>query len=94
MSTYLVAFAISNFKYIENYAGPIRLDRIKHRIFYQNNLNYEKVKYQLEISEKLLDTMQEYFKTNYTLNKLEQIGIGSERNEVIAMENWGLIVYQ
>ncbi|CAH2070884.1 unnamed protein product, partial [Iphiclides podalirius] len=91
MSTYLVAYVISDFKYLEtNYTS---MDNVTKTIrlwtrpeFLQNG------KYALNITQKLLEFYEHVFGVPYALDKLDLIAIPDFSSG--AMENWGLITFR
>lgn len=91
MSTYLIAFIVSDYDIYENYDGVITKKRTKHRILANKNFknSYE---LPLRVGEELLDDLVGYVGVNYDLPKMDQIGIADF--EAGAMENWGLVTYQ
>lgn len=91
MSTYLIAFVVSDFASIENYSGPLLESRLKHRIFRPTNQYANGIEFSLKTSEDVLTYMEEYFGHPYTFPKMDQIGVPSMGG---AMENWGLVIYK
>lgn len=82
MSTYLVAFVVSDFvsmKY-DNFGVWARSDAIKS------------AKYALDVGPKILKHLEKYFGTDYPLPKLDMIALPDF--SAGAMENWGLITYR
>lgn len=84
MSTFLVAFAISDFNYTRS--G-------RHRIFAQPE-TVSNLEYALNISEITLRKLEDYFGLNFTLEKLDAFAVPASYFEESAMENWGLVVYE
>lgn len=89
MPSYLIAFVISDFEYVENYAGNIQDNRVKHRVYRQKDSYIGSTAFPLEFGEEMLDYMGEYFGHPYTFPKMDQIGIQGHSG---AMENWGLVI--
>ncbi|XP_063619786.1 aminopeptidase N-like [Cydia splendana] len=91
MSTYLVAYIVSDFKSVEttyiskdNITKPIRVWTRPELI--------NKASYALTITPKLLEYYEEVFGLPYVLDKLDLIAIPDFSSG--AMENWGLITFR
>ncbi|MEE6461812.1 hypothetical protein FKM82_001413 [Ascaphus truei] len=87
MSTYLVCFAIHQFKYVERTSArgiPLRI--------YAQPLQLHTAEYAANITKIVFDYFEEYFNMNYSLPKLDKIAIPDFGTG--AMENWGLITYR
>lgn len=91
MSTYLIAYVVSDFKIFENYEGPILESRKKHRVL-ANYHYYDDVASPLLWSEQVIDDISGYLDTPYTFPKMDQIGL--TQFAAGAMENWGLVTYR
>ncbi|ALC45618.1 CG5849, partial [Drosophila busckii] len=86
MSTYLVAFVISNFESIsETYRGVTQSVYATHHML-------DKGRSALKNAVKAVATLEDYFGLSYTLPKLDHVAL--KRNHGSAMENWGLITYK
>ncbi|XP_064119504.1 aminopeptidase N-like [Macrobrachium nipponense] len=85
MSTYLVAFLVSNFEY---QAAPGD-DTFK---VWTRPEALPQADYSLEVGPKVLSSFEKYFDVQYTLPKLDMVAITDF--EAGAMENWGLILYR
>lgn len=70
MSTYLVAFIVSDFEYREK----ISANGFKHRIYAQPN-KIDRVQFALDKSDKILTALSNYLEVNYTLPKMDQAAI-------------------
>ncbi|CAH8469708.1 unnamed protein product [Schistosoma intercalatum] len=86
MSTYLLAFVVSQFSNIQrtdnrgrNFTVWARPDKIRS------------AEYALDIGIKLLGYFEDYFGIPYSLPKMDMIAIN--KTSMMAMENWGLITY-
>nr|XP_036212717.1 aminopeptidase N isoform X2 [Bactrocera oleae] len=86
MSTYLVAFVISNFVYIsEEYRG------VQQRIFTSPRVA-DKGRKALKNAVRTVAMLEDYFGVDYPLAKLDHVAL--KNNYGAAMENWGLITYK
>jgi len=87
MSTYLVAFVVGEFDFVEGNDA----DGVKIRVFTPKGKAVQG-QFALEVARKCLPFYKDYFRIGYTLPKLDLIAIP---NFVIgAMENWGLVTYR
>nr|XP_005019903.3 glutamyl aminopeptidase [Anas platyrhynchos] len=87
MSTYLVCFAVHQFKFVErtsNRGIPLRV--------YAQPLQLHTAEYAANVTKIVFDFFEEYFNMNYSLPKLDKIAIPDFGTG--AMENWGLITYR
>ncbi|XP_067616976.1 aminopeptidase N [Eurosta solidaginis] len=82
MSTYLVAYAISDFKHITN--GNFSVWARKDAI--------QSASYALSVGPKILRFLEEYFDLAFPLPKIDMIALPDF--QAGAMENWGLITYR
>ena len=87
MSTYLVAFIIGDFEYIEKY----NKNNVRIRV-YGIFENLDKLNFALDVCTKSLDWYEDWFGIRYPLQKLDLIGIPDF--DAGAMENWGLITFR
>jgi len=87
MSTYLLAFVISELEYVE---GKTK-DNVMVRVLTTPGKK-DKAKFPLEVAIKSLEFYINYFKIDYPLPKLDLIAIPDFESG--AMENWGLITYR
>ncbi|XP_077477502.1 glutamyl aminopeptidase [Stigmatopora argus] len=87
MSTYLVCFAVHQFKYMERKSArgiPLRI--------YTQPSQLSTAKYAADTTKVIFDYFEEYFNMNYSITKLDKIAIPDFGTG--AMENWGLITYR
>uniref|UniRef100_A0A0B8RZR1 Aminopeptidase n=1 Tax=Philothamnus irregularis TaxID=1899461 RepID=A0A0B8RZR1_9SAUR len=87
MSTYLVAWAVHQFKYEERNSSrgiPLRV--------YAQPLQLKTAIYAANVTKVVFDYFEEYFNMSYSLPKLDKIAIPDFGTG--AMENWGLITYR
>ncbi|GAA6222143.1 endoplasmic reticulum aminopeptidase 2-like [Lates japonicus] len=87
MSTYLVAFVISDFKSITaTTSSGVQVS------IYAAPQKWLQTHYALEVAVKMLDFYEEYFNIRYPLPKQDLIAIPDFQSG--AMENWGLTTYR
>jgi puromycin-sensitive aminopeptidase len=87
MSTYLLAFIIGEFEYIEGFSK----NKISIRVFTTKNKRHQS-KFALEVAIKSLDFFEEYFDIAYPMPNLDLIAIPDF--EPAGMENWGAITFR
>ena len=87
MSTYLLAFIIGDFEYIESKTKR----NIKVRVFTTPGKKHQ-AKFAINCAVKTLDFYEKYFDIAYTLKTLDMIAIPDFSSG--AMENWGAITYR
>lgn len=82
MSTYLIAFVVSDFDYLKNgnFAVWARHEAIPQ------------AKYSLDVGPKLLKFFENYFQIKFPLPKVDMIALPDFAAG--AMENWGLITFR
>ncbi|KAI1297726.1 hypothetical protein EDD11_007006 [Mortierella claussenii] len=90
MSTYLLAFAVGDFEYIETTTTKLATP-ITCRVYTLPGL-VEQGRFALEITPKILEYFTEIFGITYPLPKLDHIAVPDF--DAGAMENWGLITYR
>ncbi|XP_043099183.1 aminopeptidase N [Puntigrus tetrazona] len=89
MSTYLVAFVVSDFKYINSKDKKGVLVRIWAR---KKAIEDRQGDYALKITQPILEFFEKYYNTSYPLSKSDQIALPDFSSG--AMENWGLVTYR
>jgi len=87
MSTYLLAYAVGKFDFIEKYSEH----GVKVRVYTPPNKSYQG-KHALNVATKALDFYDNYFNIPYPLTKLDLIAVADFA--IGAMENWGLVTYR
>lgn len=87
MSTYLLAFIIGEFEFIEGYTN----DKIQVRVFTTAGKSHQ-AKFALDVAIKSLEFYNEYFGVKYPLPVLDLIAIPDF--ESAAMENWGAVTFR
>lgn len=86
ISTYLVAFVISDFGSIsETYRGITQS-------IYTSPTSKEKGQVALKNAVRTVAALEDYFGVSYPLPKLDHVAL--KKNYGAAMENWGLITYK
>ncbi|CAH2096717.1 unnamed protein product [Euphydryas editha] len=88
MSTYLVAYVISKFSYVES---PPELSDTKFRIWARNDA-IDQTSYAAHIGPKVLSHFEKWFNVSFPLPKQDMFAIPDFAAG--AMENWGLITYR
>ncbi|KAF4094945.1 hypothetical protein G5714_024023 [Onychostoma macrolepis] len=88
MSTYLLAFIVSDFGFIEQ-----NIEGLQIRIFArQEAINAGQGQYALNVTGPILKFFEKYYNVSYPLFKSDQIALPDF--SFGAMENWGLITYR
>lgn len=87
MSTYLLAFIVGEFDYVEGFdANGV------HIRVYTPMAKSEQGEFALDVAKKTLPFYSNYFNVKYPLPKLDLIAIPDF--SAGAMENWGLVTYR
>lgn len=86
MSTYLAAFVVSDFDFVENGSQKVyaRPEAVKDGL----------ADYGLKAGVELLKIIEDFVQVNYSLQKMDQISFPDEYFAAGAMENWGLVTYR
>ncbi|MEK7586123.1 MAG: M1 family metallopeptidase [Patescibacteria group bacterium] len=87
MSTYLLAFIIGEFEFVEGYTK----DKVQVRVFTTKGKKHQ-AKFALQVAIKSLEFYNKYFDIPYPLPVLDLIAIPDF--ESAAMENWGAITFR
>ncbi len=87
MSTYLLAFIVGDFEYIEKETR----DRVRVRVFTTPGKK-DQAKFALDVAVKCLEFYNKYFGIDYPLPVLDMIAIPDFAAG--AMENWGAVTYR
>lgn len=87
MSTYLLAFIVGDFEYLESKTNR----NIRVRVYTVPNKKHQ-AKFALDITVKVLEFYEKYFDIKYPLPVLDMIAIPDFASG--AMENWGAITYR
>ena len=88
MSTYLVAFVVSKFEYVEE---TLSSNNVRFRIWSTPN-TLDQTQYAKQIGPRILEYFETYFNVKFPLPKQDMIAIPDFGAG--AMENWGLITYR
>ncbi|XP_040426085.1 aminopeptidase N [Cygnus olor] len=88
MSTYLLAFIVSQFDYVHNDSGNV-LIRIWGR---PEAIKENQGAYALQVTGPILSFFEQHYNTAYPLPKSDQVGLPDFNAG--AMENWGLVTYR
>ncbi|NXE81336.1 AMPN Aminopeptidase, partial [Cochlearius cochlearius] len=88
MSTYLLAFIVSQFTYVHNDSGSV-LIRIWGR---PEAITEGQGAYALQVTGPILNFFERHYNTAYPLPKSDQVGLPDFNAG--AMENWGLVTYR
>ncbi|KAF1467229.1 Aminopeptidase Ey, partial [Spheniscus demersus] len=88
MSTYLLAFIVSQFSYVQSNSGNV-LIRIWGR---PKAIAEGQGSYALEVTGPILNFFERHYNTAYPLPKSDQVGLPDFNAG--AMENWGLVTYR
>jgi len=99
MSTYLLAFIIGEFEFVEGYTkkeikqtlNKIKNNQTQVRVFTTPGKVHQ-AKFSLEVAIKCLEFYNEYFDIPYPLPVLDMIAIPDFESG--AMENWGAVTYR
>lgn len=89
MSTYLLAFIVSDFTYIQSTRSNNLLVRIWAR---RKAIDEKHGEYALNVTGQIFQFYERYYNTKYPLPKSDQIALPDF--SAGAMENWGLITYR
>lgn len=93
MSTYLVAWAMGDFEYIESQTDLAYLHGKPLPVRIYTTKGYAKdAQFALELAPKIVDLFSTIFEVQYPLPKLDLLAVHSFLHN--AMENWGLITYR
>lgn len=87
MSSYLLAFIVGHFEYIES----ITPEKVKVRVYVTPGKK-KQAKFALEVAAKLMSFYHKYFGIAYPLPTMDLIAIPDFANG--AMENWGAVTYR
>ena len=88
MQTYLLAFIVSDFTFIQNNDKVLR-----HRVFAKKqSIAAGEGDIALDFSENVLRKMEQHFGIKYSLSKMDQVAVPDF--DAGAMENWGLVTYR
>ncbi|KAF4526911.1 hypothetical protein B566_EDAN008354, partial [Ephemera danica] len=86
MSTYLVAFVVSELASLESTSG-----RVHFRVWARPDA-INQASYALDIAPQILSFFEKYFDVEYALPKVDMVAVPDFSSG--AMENWGLVTYR
>lgn len=89
MSSYLLAFVVSDLGYISN-IETARAGETIHRVWVRPD-SLTKAEYALENSINVLKVLEDYIGFKYELPKVDSAGVPNKSG---AMENWGMVTYR
>ncbi|CAH0725368.1 unnamed protein product, partial [Brenthis ino] len=90
MSTYLIAFLVSNFEFITNEPTMI-LYRVPFRIYSRRGTQSTAL-FALDYGQRNMRELQNYMQFIYALPKIDKVAVPDFAAG--AMENWGLVIYR
>ncbi|KAF2840379.1 hypothetical protein M501DRAFT_1002726 [Patellaria atrata CBS 101060] len=92
MSTYLLAWAVGDFEYVEDFTRrKYNGKSLPVRVYTTKGLK-EQGRFALEVCHQIVDYFSEIFRVDYPLPKVDLIAVHEFSHG--AMENWGLITYR
>ncbi|KAL7752420.1 hypothetical protein RI367_001954 [Sorochytrium milnesiophthora] len=93
MSSYLLAFAVGEFEYIEDHTNVTAYlpKSVKVRVYTTKGLSH-RGRFALDVAVRALEYFSEIFGIPYPLSKCDQIAVPDLK--LSGMENWGLITYR
>lgn len=90
MSTYLVAFIVSDFDYIES----VSYNRSEAVYARTQMIQDGRAEYALNVSVEILKVLENFTGISYQIDKMYQAAIPDSWFSAGAMENWGLVTYK
>lgn len=93
MSTYLLAWAVGEFEYIEGFTSDTYHNGQPLPVRIYTTRGYAKdARFALELAPRIVDYFSTVFELKYPLPKLDLLAVHSFSHN--AMENWGLVTYR
>lgn len=89
MSSYLLAFVVSDLEHISNELTKLPSETL-HRIWVRPDM-LTKAPYALDNSVAVLKALEDYVGFKYEMPKVDSAGVPSKGG---AMENWGMVTYR
>lgn len=89
MSSYLLAFVVSELQFISNADSMLPTDTL-HRVWVRPDY-LSKAQYGLDNSVNVLKALEDYVGIKFNLSKIDSAGVPNKGG---AMENWGMIIYR
>lgn len=90
MSSYLLAYLVSNFNYIENDSSN-QIYNVPFRV-YSRPSTQDNAVFALDFGERNMVQLENYTNFPYALPKIDKVAVPDFAAG--AMENWGLVVYR
>lgn len=91
MSTYLIAFLVSNFEFISNEGVQNPIYNIPFRV-YSRRGTQNTAAFALDFGQRNMVALENYTQFAYALPKIDKVAVPDFAAG--AMENWGLVVYR
>lgn len=89
MSSYLLAFVVSDLGFISNEATRQESDPL-HRVWARQDYLH-RAQYGLYNSVNILKVLEDYVDVKFNLSKIDSAGVPNKGG---AIENWGMIIYR
>ena len=91
MATYLVAWAVTEFEAVERTIRMAEAGRKLAVRFWTRPGDGHRVAAALDISERVLDTLEGYLNATYPLPKMDFMVLPASDMDFPSIENWGLV---
>ena len=86
MSTNILGFVITDYDYVSNLEGNVKIWGPKHFLSYAAQ--------SLDIAEKAMQELEKFTNSTVPVPKMDHVAIPSSNGVDTDCENWGLIVYK
>ena len=91
MSTYLMAFSLSEYHATLSFDGSNRTFRVFGR---PELVDRGEAVYANSFAKRAVKIMENYTKIDYVTGKMDLIGVPNQYYKIGAMENWGMITFR